>query len=217
MDRMLSRQELTAKLGLDPAQWAFFGQCYEADTENPRACAVTEQPARICFTIKPKSGKGRLTISAEAIPQFERWNPDLYVRLKAGLNFLQLRTLAVQRDRTAADKRKRVLAAQQAHSAVRARARQAVHRHRASSNDRRIPESLQALQLLMQTPGLYFDDEDSRALALEQKTAEIEKALTEATGTLVPDEPVPAPVMAAAAEPVQQPLVPTFDIPEIDF
>lgn len=212
---MLSHSEITQRLGRPPEQWTFFGQCYAVEENAERRCALTDVVAHICFTIKPKSGeKGRLVIDAEAIPQFERWNPALYVKLKAGLMFLELRKPAIEADFAAAAIRARIAAAMAKYDAVRKEAKERVRGYQKMNRRERLPEYLEAMRLLLQQTGHYFKQDEDRALAIEQKTVEIEKALIAARAGQPAPQPESQPVETLTRVPAGMDLP---EIPELDF
>jgi hypothetical protein len=203
-----SLQDLTSKLGQEPRQWTFMGQCYDAGEKNQTRCAVTLNLTHICFTLKLKSGKkGRMTISPEAIPAFERWNPDLYVKLRAGQMFLELRAQAVAADIKATRERARLVASEKQYNKVYSEARTRIRNYRSNHRKEKMPEYLEALKFLMQRPGLFFEEQENRALAIEQKTVEMERNLILARATDVP-EPI-------APETTETLLDKFEDIPEI--
>lgn len=213
----LSRNQITERLGQEPEKWTFLGQCYDAGAGNERTCMLTQKPTRICFTLKLKSGaKGRMTISPEAITQFERWNPDLYVKLKSGLMFLELRRPAIEADFQAAAIRRRVDQAQAAYDKARREAKKRIQQYRQNHKRAKLPEYLEAMRALLQQTGHYFEKDESRALSLEQKTVEIEKALIVARAQDAPEEPRPAdlPVEPLTSVPAGLELP---DIPELPF
>jgi len=200
---MLTRTEMTHRLGQDPAEWTFFGQCYDAGPGNLRQCAVTHEETRIVFTIKPKSGKGRAYISVEAIKQFERWNADLYVKLMAGHQFLQLRTKEVDRAIVAQQEINRLRAAERSLGVIKSIARKRIDKYRQVIKRGDLPEYLENMKRLLQTPAPYFQGDDARALWFEQRAVNIEKALF-----VVPETDFPTtPEKISAYQP----------IPEIEF
>lgn len=216
-----SRSEITQRLGQDPSQWTFLGQCYEASPNNPRVCAVTLKPTLACFTLKLRSGaKGRMTISPEAIEEFERWNPDLYIELKAGLLFLELRRRAFASDIEAAAVRRRIVEAQKKNDVVRREAKSRLQSFRRTYRKEQLPEYLETMRLLLQRTGHYFQQEGTRALALEQANVEIERALIAARAAEGPapaqPEPEPSTPVPALVTSLPGDLELT-DIPELPF
>jgi hypothetical protein len=198
----LSRTEITNRLGKEPEHWDFFGQVYSTPEVSARMCALTHKLTRTCFTIKPKSGKGRLTISAEAIVLFERWNPDRYVKLHTGLQFLQVHDRAVEDSFTEQAALKRMRESEKKFKAVKHAARGRIDRYRQTIKKGALPEYLQAMKDLLQRPSPYFQSDAARALWFDQNTVAIEKTLFAAP----PEQP-------ATPEPVS-----AFNpVPEIDF
>lgn len=219
MEHTLSHSEITSRLGQEPERWTFLGQCYDAGEGNYRVCAVTLKETRVCFTLKLKSGaKGRMTVSPEAFTSFERWNPDLYVKLKAGLMFLELRKPAIAADIASAEVRRRVAASQAKYDTVRREARSRIQKYRQDNRRAKLPEYLEAMRLLLQQTGHYFEKEESRVLSLDQKTVEIEKVLITARSQDAPEapqsKPTPAPVAVLVSIPAGMELP---DIPELPF
>jgi hypothetical protein len=213
----LSHSEMTQRLGQEPEKWTFLGQCYDAGDGNKRVCVLTLKETQVCFTLKLKSGaKGRMTISPEAIAYFERWNPDLYVKLKAGLMFLELRQPAIAADFAAAAVRKRIAESQAKYDIVRREAKSRIQKYRQDHRRAKLPEYLEAMRFLLQQTGHYFAKDESRALSLEQKTVEIEKALIVARAQDVPEVPKPeaTPVETLTKIPAGMNLP---DIPELPF
>lgn len=212
----LSHAELTSRLGRAPKDWTFLGQCYEAGEGTRIECAVTRQQAHICFTLKHKDGtKGRQVISAEAIPQLERWAPELYCKLRAGNMFLELRRPAIQADIAQADVRARINAAMAKYDSVRKEAKGRVRGYQKENRRTKLPAYLEALrQLLLQT-GHYFKDEEDRAFAIEQKTIQIEQVLAKDRAAEVV---IPAPQPEAVETLTKVPAgIDLLDIPELDF
>jgi hypothetical protein len=221
----LSHTEITARLGRAPETLTFFGQCYEVEADTKLRCALTGEVPKVCFTIKPKDGsKGRIIVSEASIPYFERFNADLYVKLKSGLLFLELRRPAIVADIMAANLRARINAAMAKYDAVRKEAKSTVRGYQKTSRGK-LPEHLAALRALFTTTGHYFKEEENRAVAIEQRIIELEKALNKARAVVIP-APQPevdnSPLFADEEETVailtKVPAEITFlDIPELDF
>jgi hypothetical protein len=204
----LSLTEITNRLGQDPKNWDFMGQVYDSGEENKRVCVLTQLPTRICFTIKPKSGKGRMTISDAAIPLFERWNPDLYVKLHTGLQFLIVHNRAVIKCIAEQKEISRLRASEKKYNAVKRAARGRIDRYRQTIKKGALPEYLQAMKNMLQRTSPYFDRDESRSLWFEQSTTLLEAVLLTA-----PQEEIPEVVTKPTPEPVSV----TSDIPEIEF
>ena len=221
----LSHNEITARLGRSPETLTFFGQCYEVEPDTKLRCALTGSVPKVCFTLKPKSGdKGRITVSEASIPYFERFNADLYVKLKSGLMFLELRRPAIIADIAAADLRARIAVAMAKYDEVRKEAKSTVRGYQKMHRREKLPEYLEALRVLFTQTGHYFKEEENRELAIRQKTIEIEKALNRARAEQTAPKPKVdnKPLFEEEEEPVavltRVPAEITFlDIPELDF
>jgi hypothetical protein len=217
--KQLSRNEITLRLGSEPETWTFLGQCYDAGENSGQVCALTQEVAHIFFTLKPLGGgKGRVAVSAESIEQFERWNADLYVKLKTGMMWLQLRLKQVETDKTLAADKARIREAEKKLRTVQADARYLVNEYRKNIRKGALPKYLADMKDLLQKPGCYFKTDEAKALWMEQKTVEMETLIAKYRPMPIPErtplftaeelEPVPDPIPVA----LDMSLTPVMDL-----
>jgi hypothetical protein len=213
---VLSHTEMTNRLGQEPKNWDFLGQVYDAGEDNKRVCVITQLPTRICFTIKPKRGKGRMTVSDAALPHFERWNPDLYIKLSTGLQFLTIHNKAVAQSFAEQKEISRLRASEKKYGEVKRAARGRIDRYKQTIKKGALPGYLQAMKDLLQSTAPYFETDESRALWFEQRTTKLETVLLNSPEEEIQTKPVVEPVAPAAAT-TPEPVSVTNDIPEIEF
>ena len=224
----LSRAEVAHRLGLDPSQWTFSGQCYAAVEGHTRVCAITLREPTACFTIKPKSGPGRKTVSPEAFLYFRHTNPDLFIKLQTGLSWLRLRTQDVEAAKLEQQGVERLRAAQKKHHTALMAAKKRIKAYRRLVPEGELPEELETLSGLILNAVPEVRERDSHALWCERQTVQIDQLLLASTAlSLVHAKPsLPVEVhqeKSEAASIAPQPtgisgtLFALESIPEIDF
>ncbi len=209
----LSRAEIIKRLGMAPDQWVFRGQCYDCGEGNHRVCALTQKDSRFCFTLKPKVGKGKVTIGPASFYLLKRYAPELYLQLERGRHWLQLMVEAEASDMRKESMRRTLHQTQKKLSTVRNTARKQIAAWRAANRRGELPEILASLRLMMERKKPEFHEEQTETLWCEQSILELEQTLLQAPVV----ETVPEVHVPRAAPPVPT-ATRSFDpIPEIDF
>jgi len=207
----LTRTEVTHRLGQDPSRWTFLGQCYTPVPGHTRVCAITLKEPTACFTLKPKVGPGRMTVSPESFIYFEHTNPDLYLKLQTGLMFLRLRTQEVAAAVADQERVNRLRAAEKKHHSAMMKAKKRLQAYRKLAPEGNLPESLVALTALMDQAAPKV--KESLALWLEQQTTALEAILLPETAATLAQ----VTVSAAPAVVVLETPSAFAPIPEIEF
>jgi hypothetical protein len=196
-------EDLIRRMGMAPELWDFRGQCYDCGEGNSRTCAITQEPARFCFTLKPKDGgKGRLTIGPASFSILRRFAPELYLKLEGGRHFLQ-----IMADAEAADLRKNSMVRKRLVTFkrlvdLRHAAKKRIRSWRMSNHGQDIPAILEGLQAMLGAKQPEFHNVEAETRWAEQRILELEREL------LVHDA-VPDILTASAVSPQ--------GVPEIEF
>jgi hypothetical protein len=211
----LTSAEVTHRLGHNPSDLTFLGQCYAPVEGHTRVCAITLRNPSACFTLKPKNGIGRVTVSPEAFIYFRHTNPDLYIKLQTGLSWLRLRTAEVDAAKVQQEQVNRLRAAQKQHHSALMKGKKRLQAYRRLVPQGDLPEALEVVtSLLAQVAPKVATD--ALACWYEQRTMQLEKVLLSSTAaTLVPARIPPV-------KPTEEPAAPVTSsfldpIPEIEF
>ena len=192
----LSKAEIIKRLGMAPDLWEFRGQCYDVGNGNSRVCALTQQPTRFCFTLKPKVGKGKANIGPAAFYLLKRHAPSLYMQLERGRHWLQLMVEAEKASIRSTSFRRRVIDTRDKMVAVRQIARKRLADYRALRPHGVLPAALQPLRTLLdRKPPAFMNDETAR-LWFENAILDLEQELLR---TAHVEKPAPVPVARASS------------------
>jgi hypothetical protein len=227
----INKALITARLGRDPGAWDFRGQCFDVGAGHTITCALTEQPTRFGFTLKPKAGKGRVVIGPAAFPILRRYAPDLFIKLERGRQFLQVFVDAEHQDMIEAALIKRVTTSEKKFVSLKMEARKRLKAYRMTIRRGDLPEYMAALRFLLERPEPKFETAEAKALWCDQSTTDFQQQLlhSKPDGTPVDGHPpvvtsLPEPTIAPPVEPKrrvrrQKAAMPSLfePIPEIQF
>jgi hypothetical protein len=179
--RKFTKAEITKRLGYAPEDLEFKGQAYDAGPGNPQRCQLTGGRVRYCFTIKPLSGQGRITIGVGAFEYLRRWNGELYTKLVKGREWLMIMVNATDRDiRKSGHKTARQTT--EAHfKMLRTTAKARLQQHRHSTGKEWMPEALFNLNEVVSRTRPMFKYEYMLNRWLGKQVVDLEAALALST------------------------------------
>lgn len=228
----LSKAQITARLGREPEAWDFRGQCFDVGEGLTKVCALTEQPTRFCFTLKPILGKGRVVIGPSAFIHLRRFAPALFLKLERGRQFLQVAVEAEQADAVNAAIARRVQQSEKKLVSLKIEARKRIRAYRTTIRKGELPAYLAALRTLLERPEPKFGTSDARILWCDQSTTDFEQELLQSksdgspvtnqlavTTPLPPSPAIPKQNRVRHPKPQEKPAETTLfaPIPEIEF
>lgn len=171
-------EQIIQRLGMHPSEWDFRGQCYDCGEGNYRTCALTLKPTRFCYTLKPKDGrKGKATIGPAAFYLLRLCSPELYIKLNAGRLWLTTMVEAAEADLRRHSMLKKRTATQKRLVGLRTEAKKRIKAYRLHHKEGELPESLEALRLLIGKKHPDLHDPEAETLWAEQSALELEQHL----------------------------------------